>query len=528
MKLTLQEITENPCLFTEKGIKLPEYDVVAAREKAVAAPRWVHFGIGNIFRVFIGGIAEDLMNRGLLDRGITCAETFDEEVVDKIYRPFDNLALSVILNPDGTREMRVLASMAEAVKAIPEEGAQWQRMQEIFRSESLEMVSYTITEKGYVPGADFGTPDKPRGAMGVTAALLRERFLAGGRSVALVSMDNCARNGKLLKASVTGIVREWIGQGVAEEGFLAWLEGEDNVAFLSTMIDKITPRPGDELARDLADLGLEDLSPVITSRRTYIAPFVNGERPQYLVIEDRFPNGRPALEEGFGVYMGDFDTVCRSERMKVTACLNPAHTAVGPLGVVLGQEKFADMLRDIPATLRMAQQVIYGEGLPVAPSPGILSPKAFADEVFQRFTNLYLGDTNLRLATDASQGLAVRFGETIKSYCARFGSAESLLGIPFGIAGFFRYLLEVDDQGEPYELAPDPLAGEIHAALAGVWLGQPETLQDQLRPYLSDETLFGIDLYAAGLGSKVEGFLREMLAGPGSTRATLERLFPET
>lgn len=60
---------------------------------------------------------------------------------------------------------------------------------------------------------------------------------------------------------------------------------------------------------------MEDMQPVITGKNTYIAPFVNAEKPQYLVIEDSFPNGRPALERGFGVYMTDRKTVNLSERM---------------------------------------------------------------------------------------------------------------------------------------------------------------------------------------------------------------------
>lgn len=138
-----------------------------------------------------------------------------------------------------------------------------------------------------------------------------------------------------------------------------------------------------------------------------------------------------------------------------------------------------------------------------------------------------LGDTNLRLATDASQGLAVRFGETIKSYVRRYGTAESLTAIPLGIAGFFRYLLGVDDLGQPYELAPDPLAEEIHSALADVVLGSPESISGQLRPYLSSEVLFGIDLYRAGLGEKIEGMFREMIAFPGAALATVKKYITE-
>ena len=112
MKLTYEGI-KNREAWESIGVCLPGYDVEAVSAKAKEAPRWVHFGIGNIFRIFIGGIADELLEQGLLDRGLTCVETFDYDVVDKIYTPYDNLALSVILKGDGTRRMKVLGSLAE-------------------------------------------------------------------------------------------------------------------------------------------------------------------------------------------------------------------------------------------------------------------------------------------------------------------------------------------------------------------------------------------------------------------------------
>lgn len=89
--------------------------------------------------------------------------------------------------------------------------------------------------------------------------------------------------------------------------------------------------------------GLEDLAAHRHLRGTYIAAFVNAEKPQYLVVEDRFPNGRPVLEKA-GVYLTDRDTVNRTERMKVTTCLNPLHTAMSVYGCMLGL--YADLRRD--------------------------------------------------------------------------------------------------------------------------------------------------------------------------------------
>ena len=75
MKLTLNGIKEHEA-WENAGIQLPGYDVEKISAKAKEAPVWVHFGIGNIFRVFIGGIADGLLEEGILDRGITCVETF--------------------------------------------------------------------------------------------------------------------------------------------------------------------------------------------------------------------------------------------------------------------------------------------------------------------------------------------------------------------------------------------------------------------------------------------------------------------
>ena len=535
MKLTRAGIKDRTS-WEKAGIMLPGYDVEAVSEKAKKEPVWVHFGIGNIFRVFIGGIADGLLEEGVMDRGIICVETFDYDVVDKIYQPYDNLGLNVILHGDGTREYKVIGSLAEAVKAQSSNLEQWKRLKEIFASPSLQMVSFTITEKGYALHRADGTwlpyvaadiqngPEKATGAMAVLVAMLYARYQAGKYPLALVSMDNCSQNGAKLRESVLTMAEEWKKAGYVDEGFVFYVSDENTVVFPWTMIDKITPRPSEQIAADLENLGVEQMQPVITGKKTYIAPFVNAEKPQYLVIEDHFPNGRPALEKGFGVYMTDRNTVNLSERMKVTVCLNPVHSATGPLGVVLGYDLFAHMLNTNEDMMKMARMVAYDEGLPVVPNPGILSPQAFVDELFNdRFPNEYLGDTNLRLAVDVSQMVGIRFGETVKAYVAKYGDASRLTAIPLGIAGWLRYMLAVDDAGNHYELAPDPMNEELTEQLKDIVIGQPETFKDQLKPILSNERLFFTDLYKDGVGEKIETMFREMIAGPGAVKATIHK-----
>lgn len=519
------------------GFALPSYDVCEIQQNTIEKPRWAHFGIGNIFRVFIGGIADELINMGLIKTGLTCVETYDYEIADRIYRPYDNLTLNVILHGDGTREKRVIGSLGECVKADSSDPREWERLKEIFRSPTLQLVSFTITEKGYSLTDSSGDyrkgvkddieygPQKVSNVICILTSMLLLRYLEGSVPLAIVSMDNCAHNGDLLKEAVLRIAGEWINKGFADAGFIDYLSNSDKIAFPCTMIDKITPRPSSEIASDLAEDGVDGMDPVVTEKSTYIAPFANAEKPQYLVIEDKFPNGRPPLEHGRGVYLTSREIVGKAERMKVTACLNPVHSATGPLGVVLGIDLFADVMKD-PDLYPMARAVAYDEGLPVSPDPGIISPQEFTDELFRdRFPNRSLGDTNLRLSTDVSQGVGVRFGETVKAYVNLYGSAERLTAIPLGIAGWLRYMMGIDDEGNTYSLAPDPMNDEIQEILADIKLGDPASLDRQLYPLLSNEKLFHTDLYEAGIGKKIESMFREMIAGTLAVRRTVHKYF---
>ena len=533
MKLILEGLKEKSS-WEAVGVALPSYDVASVAEETKKAPVWVHFGAGNIFRIFIGGLADKLISEGEMNKGITCVETFDFDVIDKIYRPYDNLVLGVTLKADGSTDKQVIGSLTEAIKAQASDEAEWNRLKEIFVNPVLQMISFTITEKGYAlknaecqyfpfiqADIDNG-PQKPGSAMAVVCALLFERYKAGKYPLAVVSMDNCSHNGEKLMSSILTMANEWEKKGFVDAGFVAYLSDEKQVAFPWSMIDKITPRPAESVCEELKKAGIEDMDPVITSKRTYIAPFVNAEGPQYLVIEDKFPNGRPALEKA-GVYMTDRDTVNKVERMKVTTCLNPLHTALAVYGCVLGYTLIADEMKDAELN-RLVHEIGPVEGMPVVTDPGILSPKDFVDEVINiRIPNPFMPDTPQRIATDTSQKVGIRYGETIKSYVAKYGDAKKLTAIPLAIAGWCRYLLGVQDDGEKFELSADPMAGDLTAELAGIEVGKPETYTGQLKAILSNANIFGIDLYEAGIGEKIEEMFKEEIAGTGAVRATLKK-----
>ena len=525
-------LTASKAEWEKVGVALPKFDHAAMVAATKEHPLWVHFGAGNIFRGFIAALQQKLLNAGLCDRGIIAADTFDYDIIDKIYKPFDNLTMMVTLNPDGTTSREIIGSVAEGLKADSSDAAEMARFDKIFTDPGLQMISFTITEKGYalyrpdgslmpVVQADIDEgPAKARHAMSMVAALLYARYQAGTAPLAVVSMDNCSHNGEKLQTSVMTIARAWQKNGFVDDGFIAYLEDESKIAFPWSMIDKITPRPHKIVEEALAKDGIADMAPIVTGKNTFIAAFVNAERPQYLVVEDKFPNGRPPLEKA-GVYMTDRDTVNKTERMKVTTCLNPLHTAMSVYGCMLGYELICDEMKDADI-VALIKRLGYQEGLPVVVNPGILDPKAFIDEVVeQRLPNPFMPDAPQRIATDTSQKVGIRFGETIKSYVAEGKDLNSLVSIPLAIAGWLRYLLAIDDEGKAFEVSSDPLKADLQAALKGVEFGKPESVTDQLTPILANASIFGSDLTKTPLAAKITTYFKAELAGPGAVRKTL-------
>lgn len=516
MKLNLKSL-ENKAVWLEKGYKLPEFDIEKVTKATHENPEWIHFGAGNIFRAFLGGVAQRLLNAGEMNTGIVVFEGFDPEIVEKAYRPFDNLCVNVTLVSTGSVKKEVLASVVESL-TINDDA----RAIEIFENPSLKMASFTITEKGYTPAfarrdAD-GKPEDAKGLMGYLTKLVYKRYLKNAQPIALVSMDNCSHNGEKLETVVKMVADTWHKNGHVDAGFIDYLN--TMVTFPWTMIDKITPRPDANVMKVLADDGFEDGGLIGTSRNTFTSAFVNAEEKEYLVIEDRFLNGRLPLDKA-GVYYATRETVERVERMKVTTCLNPLHTCLAVFGCLLNFETIWQEMNDEDLKA-LVNRIGYVEGMPVVTDPGIMSPKTFLGEVLTvRLPNCFLPDTPQRIATDTSQKLSIRFGETIKAYLEKGMDVSNLKGIALVEAGWLRYLMGVDDNGSEMAISPDPRLDEMKSRLAGVSFGHNENAEKALTPILEDESIFGVSLVKAGLADSVIEHFKRMNAAPGAVRAEI-------
>lgn len=531
MKIT-DNWTKNTNEFEKAGVKMPTFDLKNMREKTLTNPQWVHFGGGNLYRCFHAKIAQDLLNQGLLKTGVVVAEIFNEGLIEE-YKTNDNRTLSVVLKADGSIEKELIASTAEALLLSGKEPFSIQRIKEIFENQSLQFVTATITEKGYIvkgmdgqntPQAQKDLSQKPvfenmETTMGKIATLLYSRYQKGAMPLTLISTDNFSHNGQRFKDSILTIATGWEANRLVESGFTEYLNDSSKITFPYSMIDRITPLPSEDISEELQKEGIEGMAFPVNST---FAPFVNTEETHYLVVEDFFANGRPPLEKA-GVFLTDRDTVNKADLMKVCACLNPLHTSLAIFGCLLGFDRIWKEMQD-QDLLELVKQLGYVEALPVAADPKIIQPKEFLDEVIhKRLVNPFIPDSPQRIATDTSQKLGVRYGETIKAYLASdVLNVDQLQFIPLTIAAWCRYLLGVDDQGNVMAFSPDPLLEELSEYFKGISLGDEIDAHKVLSPILGNEQIFGIDLYKTSLGTKIEEFFVQLIKAPGSVRNVLQ------
>ncbi len=179
--------------------------------------------------------------------------------------------------------------------------------------------------------------------------------------------------------------------------------------------------------------------------------------------------------------------------------------------------------------MKLIKRVGYVEGLPVVTDPGVINPKAFIDTVVNvRLPNPFMPDAPQRIATDTSQKIPIRFGETIKAYLASPTlDAHALKAILLVLAGWIRYLMAVDDEGQPFELSSDPLLDTLRPLVADIHLGDRFTaaeLKAKLSGLLQNASIFGVNLIEAGLADAVCENLSRLISGKGAVREALKAL----
>lgn len=229
---------------------------------------------------------------------------------------------TVVERSDAGDAFEVVSSIVEAV-----DGADVGRLVELLASPSTAIVTLTITEAAYGLGATdlpvLLAGEKPTTPMGRLVAGLAARQKNDGGPLAVVSCDNLSDNGTVARNGVLSVAREF------DAGLAEWIE--TNVGFVSTSVDRITPRTTpQDIALVASSCGYQDEAPVVTE------PFHNW------ILSGDFPAGRPRWEDAGAVFVDDIEPY---ENRKLWL-LNGAHSILAYAGQLRGHTTVAEALAD--------------------------------------------------------------------------------------------------------------------------------------------------------------------------------------
>jgi fructuronate reductase len=461
----------------------PGYDVRAARVGIV------HLGIGAFHRAHQAVYVDDRLAAGERDWAICGASLRSPDTSDAL-GPQDGLYTVAIRSAEGER-LRVVGAVRRLLVAPSDPEALLQAMSD----PAVRIVSLTVTEKGYCHDpatgtlredhpdivADLRTPLAPRSAPGFLVEALRRRRDARAKPFTVLCCDNLPANGRTVAAVVRRLAE------LREPALGRWIA--DEVAFPSTMVDRIVPATTDADRRAIAErLRLEDAWPVMTE------PF------SQWVIEDRFANGRPRLEEAGAELVAD---VAPYELMKLRL-LNGSHSTLAYLGYLAGYETVSDTVANL-AFARLIRRLMDEEITPTLTVPPGADLSRYKASLLERFANPALKHRTWQIAMDGSQKLPQRLLGTIRDRL-RAGAPIERLGL--GVAAWMRYVLGVDEAGRPIDVR-DPMSARLLdlAQAAG-----PEA--DRLAPALFGvREVFGEDLpQDPRFATAVTGALGRLLA----------------
>lgn len=476
---------------------LPASVAVPAYSREHLASGIVHIGTGAFHKAHQAVYTDAAMAASGGDWMITGVSLRSADVADAM-NPQDGLYTLLTRGADGV-SARVIGSIAKVLVAPRERTA----VLDALAAPETKIVSLTITEKGYgidpstggldrahpSIAPDLADPARPSGAVGFIVEALRLRRQRGLRPFTVLCCDNLPHNGRVLRRLVLDFA-------TACDADLA-RHIETDVAFPSTMVDRITPASTDTTFADARRLlGCIDLAAVETE------PFTQW------VIEDDFPDGRPAWEAGGAIFATD---VAPYEKMKLRM-LNGAHSMLAYAGFLAGHVHVRDVMGDAALAGLVARHMTAAAAT-LDPVPGV-DLQRYAADLLARFANPAMAHQTWQIAMDGTQKLPQRLIEPAMEALRR---GQSLDAYAFAVAAWMRYCLGMKESGETYALR-DPREAEI-GALLGDADGDAATIVDQL---LGLPGLFPAELSgAAGWNAAVRRRLETMLSE--SMRAAIDR-----
>jgi mannitol 2-dehydrogenase len=426
---------------------------LSASDRAALSPAVVHFGVGGFHRAHQAVYLDDLARLGHRGWGEIGVGLHSPAMRDAL-APQDWMFTVVERDRNGD-SARVVSSMVDYLYAPDDPEA----VVRVLADPRTRVVTLTITGAGY-------TDRGPYTAFAHLVAALWRRRAAGLPGLTVLSCDNIPDNGPAARAAVLDHARV-LGTGLTD-----WID--EHVTFPSSMVDRITPVTDDHARRLVRErFGVDDRWPVITE------PF------RQWVIEDRFANGRPPLDD-VGVQF--VDDVAPYKLMK-TRLLNAGHSALAYLGYLTGGCDTASDAMANPVIADYLAALMRREIAGLLPAVPGVDLEAYQRTVLERFANPRISDQLTRLCGRGSTKMPAYLLPSLIE-ARRQGRRAALLTL--AVASWCRYLRGVDRNGGAIEIR-DARRELLQSLAAG----------SDPRPLLGQRTIFG------ALGDDAE-FVRQL------------------
>lgn len=414
----------------------PQTDVPApvgrpSYDRAAQAAGIVHIGIGAFHRAHQAVYTDDAMGAGDRDWGIVGVSLRSGDVAAQL-NPQDGL-YTVSTRSAGSNELRLIGAVQKVLVAADDP----QAVIDAIAAPATHIVSFTVTEKGYLRRADgsldLAAATELSSLYRFVGAALAVRKAAGLSGLTLLSCDNLANNGSVLRR----LMREYLGS--QHPGLVDWFDSECRCP--ATMIDRIVPATTDaDRAAVEVTLGARDEGAVVT------------EGFSQWVIEDDFAGPRPRWEAVGAELVTD---VAPYETAKLRM-LNGAHSALAYIGLGGGHEFVHQAIAD-PAIRPAIERLMRNEAAPTIDAAPGQDLGAYADALLDRFANPALHHRLAQIAMDGSQKIPQRWLETLAWHQARGHRCPSLEAAIAAWIAFLRGDHPIDD----------PLADRLREAAAG-------------------------------------------------------------
>ena len=411
------------------------------RKKSKIIPKIIHFGPGAFFRSFVASLIDDVNQRDVEKWGIIAVSLSSEDTFNKLAgQDFVFNSWSLSSTKKRVQQVSSISDLHVAKKDV-------QFVLDALSDEQIEIVSLTITEKGYYYNSDkkeldfrnqniiddLENPENPKTAVGFLVAGLRSRYLNRKAPFTILSCDNLPNNGAVIKKVVLDFAQK------LDANFAKWIS--KNVYFPSSMVDRITPATARQDIINFAnEFGFYDPALVI-----------HEEFFQW-VIEDKFPSERPQFELA-GIQM--VKNVELHEKMKLR-CLNGTHSALAYLGYLAGFNTIAECVSD----KKIANYILYlweKEIIPTLEAPEGEDLNDYCNELLGRYQNPEIEHRTWQIAMDGSQKLPQRILETVSDLLK---SQRNFQGLALAIAAWIKYVTGIDLNGSVIDVR-DPLANDF-------------------------------------------------------------------